>query len=129
MAYIAILKPENGRVTVLFPDLPGCGTVGDTLDEALLLASEALGGHVECLREVGGTVPDPRPLSQVRAETVDPTVTLAAIPLIEDRGTARRVNVSFDPGLLEAIDAAAKSRKMTRSAFLSSAARRELIGV
>jgi len=36
---------------------------------------------------------------------------------------------SFDPGLLDAIDDAAKSRGMTRSAFLASAARRELVGV
>lgn len=128
MTYIAMLKPEAGRITVLFPDLPGCGTVGDTLDEALVLAAEALGGHVESLREIGGIIPEPRPLSGIRAEVDDVDITLVAVPLIEDRGTAKRVNISMDPGLLDAIDRAARSRGMTRSAFLSSAARRELLG-
>ena len=129
MTYIATLIPEHGRVTVLFPDLPGCGTVGDTLDDALTLATEALGGHVEALREIGGVIPEPRSLARIRAEIDDPHITLVAVPLIEDRGTAKRVNISLDPGLLDAIDTAAKSRGMTRSAFLSSAARREIVGV
>ena len=40
----------------------------------------------------------------------------------------KRVNISLDPGLLEAIDDAAKSRGMNRSAFLASAARKEIAG-
>jgi predicted RNase H-like HicB family nuclease len=129
MTYIATLKPEDGRITVLFPDFPGCGTVGNTLDEVLALAAEALGGHVESLRDIGEAIPEPRSLSSIRAEIKDLDITFVAIPLIEDRGTTRRVNVSLDPGLLDAIDGAAKSRGMTRSAFLASAARRELVGV
>jgi hypothetical protein len=44
------------------------------------------------------------------------------IPLIIDKGRAVRANLSFDAGMLEAIDAEAKRRGLTRSAFLSSAA-------
>ena len=40
----------------------------------------------------------------------------------------RRVDVSLDHGLLHAIDEEAKQRGMTRSAFLSSAARNEIEG-
>ena len=47
--------------------------------------------------------------------------------VLRDRGSTVRVNVSLDLGLLEAIDAAARERKQTRSAFLASAARRELV--
>jgi metal-responsive CopG/Arc/MetJ family transcriptional regulator len=50
------------------------------------------------------------------------------VPLMLDLGSPRRVNVSLDYGLLQAIDAAARARGMTRSAFLSSAARKELAG-
>jgi len=71
MTHIATLEPEDGRIIVLFPDLPGCGTVGDTLDEALVLAAEALGGHVESLREIGGAIPVPRSLPSIRAEVDD----------------------------------------------------------
>ena len=50
------------------------------------------------------------------------------IPLLLDRGSSRRVNVSFDRGLLEAIDDEARQRRMTRSALLATAARREIEG-
>jgi len=39
-----------------------------------------------------------------------------------------RENVTFERGLLRAIDEAAKDRSLTRSAFLANAARREIEG-
>ncbi len=51
---------------------------------------------------------------------------LALIPLLLDRGSSRRVNISLDHGLLELIDDEARRRRMTRSAFLATAARREI---
>ena len=51
---------------------------------------------------------------------------LVLIPLLVDRGSSRRVNISLDRGLLEAIDDEARQRRMTRSAFLATAARREI---
>ena len=39
---------------------------------------------------------------------------------------ARRINISIDRGLLDAIDDEANQRGVTRSAFLAGAARREL---
>ncbi|MYE13404.1 MAG: ribbon-helix-helix protein, CopG family [Gammaproteobacteria bacterium] len=43
-------------------------------------------------------------------------------------GSSRRVNISLDRGLLEAIDDEARQRRMTRSAFLATAARHEIQG-
>jgi hypothetical protein len=54
--------------------------------------------------------------------------TLAYVPLIVDLGSPKRVNISIDPGLLNAIDDAARPRGMNRSAFLASAARKEIAG-
>ena len=51
---------------------------------------------------------------------------IVLIPLLLDRGSSRRVNISLDRGLLEAIDDEAKRRRVTRSAFLATAARREI---
>ncbi|WP_328765878.1 type II toxin-antitoxin system HicB family antitoxin [Devosia aurantiaca] len=51
----------------------------------------------------------------------------ALVPLVRDLGSTTRINVSLDLGLLRAIDEEARSRGQTRSAFLASAARRELI--
>jgi hypothetical protein len=48
------------------------------------------------------------------------------IPLMLDCGRTVRANVMFDAGLLEAIDAEAARRGLTRSAFLASAAREKI---
>ena len=41
--YVAIVEEEEGKAFgVWFPDLPGCVSAGDTLDEAMLNAAEAL---------------------------------------------------------------------------------------
>jgi len=44
------------------------------------------------------------------------------VPLVLDKGRSVRANLSIDAGLIEAIDAEAKRRGLTRSSFLASAA-------
>ena len=44
---------------VEFPDVPGCFTFGDTIEEALRYAAEALAGHLEVLRDIGQALPEP----------------------------------------------------------------------
>ena len=51
---------------------------------------------------------------------------LTRIPFIADDTRTVRANVTFDRGMLDAIDATAKERGLTRSAFLASAARKEI---
>ncbi|MGE0238240.1 MAG: type II toxin-antitoxin system HicB family antitoxin [Parvibaculaceae bacterium] len=131
MRYVALIhKDKDSSYGVSFPDFPGCVSAGATVDEAVTNAIEALAFHVEGLVADGDPVPKPRPIEAIRADkalrSVLPDATFAFVPLVQDRGTARRINVSLDLGLIEAIDEAAKDRGMTRSAFLSSAARREL---
>ena len=50
------------------------------------------------------------------------------IPLLLNSGRTVRANISLDAALLEAIDAAAKQRGLSRSAFLASAAREKIMG-
>lgn len=42
MEYIAKITKEDDGYTVEFPDIPGCYTCGDSLDEALTMAEDAL---------------------------------------------------------------------------------------
>jgi metal-responsive CopG/Arc/MetJ family transcriptional regulator len=51
---------------------------------------------------------------------------LAIVPLILDAGRAVKANLSLDAGLLEAIDDAAEAHGLTRSAFITSAAREKI---
>jgi predicted RNase H-like HicB family nuclease len=131
MRYIAFIhKDPNSCYGVSFPDMPGCASAGDTLDEAVANAVDALSGHVRMMDMDGDFVPLPRSLEDIIA---DPSLAedregalLSAIALVKDRGSSTRINVSLDLGLLQAIDDEARSRRQTRSAFLASAARREL---
>jgi PIN like domain len=49
------------------------------------------------------------------------------IPLLLDSGRTAPANVSFDAALLDATDAAAKERGLSRSAVLASAAREKIM--
>ena len=51
MRYLIVLHAELGRTDygVTVPDLPGCTSVGDTLDEALTNAEEAIRVYLEVL--------------------------------------------------------------------------------
>ncbi len=132
MRFIAFVHKEpDSCYGVSFPDVPGCTSAGDTLDEALANAIDALSGHIRLMEADGDAVPIPRTLEEIYA---DPELKqdsegaiISAVPLVRDRGSTTRINVSLDLGLLEAIDGLAKQRSQTRSAFLASAARRELL--
>lgn len=47
-AYTAIIEAaSDGTFGVFFPDIPGCTSAGDTIEEATTNAAEALGFHLE----------------------------------------------------------------------------------
>ena len=132
MRYVAFLHTDGDGWGISFPDFPGCASDGRTEDETLARGEEALGFHVEGMREDGEALPAPRSVAAIMADSSlagwrDSTV-IAYVPLLLDRGSPRRVNVSLDPGLLDAIDHEARRRKMTRSVALPSAARAEIRG-
>lgn len=59
-SYIALLRKDaDSDFGVEFPDFPGCISAGQTLDEARVMASEALAGHAEILLEGGENLPRP----------------------------------------------------------------------
>ncbi|MCQ2305094.1 MAG: type II toxin-antitoxin system HicB family antitoxin [Bacteroidales bacterium] len=55
---INLRKEEEGGYTVLVPALPGCITYGETVDEAIEMAKEAIELYVEELQDHGEMVPD-----------------------------------------------------------------------
>jgi predicted RNase H-like HicB family nuclease len=68
--YIAIIEdagPDHA-IGVWFPDLPGCTSAGDDIDEALRNAPEALELYAEGLEEDGKPLPAPRTLTELKAD-------------------------------------------------------------
>ncbi len=71
--YIAIIEdagPDHA-IGVWFPDLPGCTSAGDDIDEALRNAPEALELYADSFQESGKPLPRPRTLTELR---FDPAV-------------------------------------------------------
>jgi predicted RNase H-like HicB family nuclease len=126
--YHAIVhKDADSAFGVHFPDLPGCFSAADTLEEVMPMAVEAASLYLE--DEV--TLPKPRSIEVIRAEVAEDLTDgafLILVPYIRNSGAPTRVNISLDRGMLDAIDAAASARKLTRSAFLAQAARNEIEG-
>lgn len=59
MEYVVIFEKGNNSYGAYAPDLPGCGVVGETLQEVRTLIAEAIEFHIEGLREAGEVVPHP----------------------------------------------------------------------
>jgi len=52
-----VLQPEEeGGFSVSVPALPGCHTQGETLDEALAMAKDAIEGYLEVPAGVGDKI-------------------------------------------------------------------------
>ena len=68
MRYLAVLYPATeGGYAVEFPDFPEALTQGDTLDEAIDMATNALGIVVEEYVKARKNIPEPSTLEQVKA--------------------------------------------------------------
>jgi predicted RNase H-like HicB family nuclease len=68
--YVAIIEEAGPdmAVGVWFPDLPGCTSAGDDIDEALRNAPEALQLYAEGVASEGHRLPPPRTLTELKAD-------------------------------------------------------------
>ena len=109
---------------VVVPEVPGCFSAGDTFEEALVNAREAIELHVESLLDAGEQVPAPSPVDKLVA---DPDLKGFVWAFIDGPAEAlddavERVNVTIPRRVLHAIDQAAQRQHKIRSAFLTEAA-------
>ena len=67
--YIALVhKDEGTSYGVSFPDVPGCVSAGDTFEEAVANAGEALAGHFAAMRADGDVIPQPRDFETLKRD-------------------------------------------------------------
>lgn len=125
--YVAIISKDPDSVWgVHFPDLPGCTSAGDTMEEAVENAGKAL----RLWAEDETDLPEASALDLLRKRT-DVREDLASggmavyVPLIVAE-RKRRYNIMLDPALVEGIDRAAKTAGVSRSDFIAHAASRSL---
>ena len=71
--YRILLNPEpEGGYTVIVPSLPGCVTYGETIDEAIVMAEEAIQLYIESLIAHNEPIPD-------ESRTLEYSLTLSVI--------------------------------------------------
>ena len=124
--HAVVHKDEDSAWGVHFPDLPGCFSAADDLADVQANASEAVALYLE-----GEKAPKPSTIEKIRDMAADDLADgafLLAVPYVYVSNRPQRINLSIDRGVLDAIDAAATSRKGTRSAVLTEAARNEIEG-
>lgn len=123
--YIALLRKDpDSDFGVDFPDFPGCITAGSTLEETRLMAQEALEAHIECMRELGQTIPEPSALGDVMADPENAEAIPFPVTVPDHCGNAVQVSLTIPEADLEKVDALAKKQGKSRSAVLAEAARR-----
>lgn len=126
MRFPIVIEPGNDTHAygVVVPDLPGCFSAGDTLDEAIANAPEAILLHLEDLLDRGQPLPEPKPLERHRSnpEFADWLWAVVDVDLNALSDKAERVNITLPHRVLRAVDSYAKRHGESRSGFLARAA-------
>ncbi len=122
--YAVVHKDEDSAFGVTFPDLPGCFSAGDSLDEAIMNTKEAIELWMESVIEEGTPIPAAASITKHQA---DPDFAgwiwaLVEVDLSRLSGKAKRVNITLPERVLSAIDQAAARFGDTRSGLLAKAA-------
>lgn len=123
MKYPVAIEPGNDKQAfgVVVPDLPGCFSAGDTLDEAIDNAREAIDLWLETVIDDGGPVPDARPIAEHYA---DPEFAgwiwaVVEIDLASLSDKTERINITLPSRVLRRIDKAALAAGESRSGFIA----------
>ncbi|WP_037076597.1 type II toxin-antitoxin system HicB family antitoxin [Neorhizobium vignae] len=125
--YIGLIhKDTESGYGVSFPDFPGVVTAGSTLDEARIMAEEALAFHVEGMVEDGEAIPEPSSLESVMADPANLDGVAILVTLKTQAAKAVRINITLPEDVLERIDRFAADQGLSRSGFLARAASREI---
>ncbi len=64
MRYAVVIEKAANNFSAYVPDLPGCISTGETVDEVERLIREAIEYHLEGMREDGLPIPQPTTLCE-----------------------------------------------------------------
>jgi predicted RNase H-like HicB family nuclease len=126
MNYPIAIEPgdDHHAYGVVVPDLPGCFSAGDTLDEAITNAHEAIALWLETVMDDGGTIPAPSSVESLQKQPEFSGWIWAVVPVdlakLSDR--VERVNITLPARVLRRIDAAARAAGESRSGYLARCA-------
>jgi len=107
---------------IVVPDLPGCFSAGDTMDEAIANAEEAAAAWIDATIDAGGAIPAPSALESIAAGAHFKGWSFGVInvsaAVMEDK--AERVNIVLPKRVLERLDAMAAAAGESRSGYIAT---------
>lgn len=125
MRFMAVIHKDTGTgYGVTVPDLPGCFSAGDTLEEAIESAREAIACHIEGLLLDGEPIPERASLEMHRAneDYKDGVWVLVPVDVSKLSSKTTRVNITLPERVLAIVDQAAVREGESRSGLLARAA-------
>jgi predicted RNase H-like HicB family nuclease len=115
------LGTETTAFGIVVPDLPGCFSAGDTLDEAMMAAEEAAAAWIDSALDAGDAVPAPSSLDAIRQHADFEGWTFGVITLdpalLDD--AVERVNITLPRRVLKRLDALARAAGESRSGYIA----------
>ena len=124
---VLIHKEEGSAYGATLPDIPGCFSAGDTLEEAMDNVQQAVELYYDGEDEL--VLPSPSPIEDLMGAGVyaeGGVWVLVDIDFSFISPKTVRVNITLPEYKLRRIDKAAKARGLSRSAFLAAAAEEEM---
>ncbi len=120
---ILIHKDKGSSYGVTVPDLPGCFSAGDTLDEAFAMAREAIECHIEGLLMDGDAIPDLRPIQHhlSNPDLAEGVWALIDVDISKLSGEPVSFTAEMPKPILAMTDEIAEREGDTRSAILTRA--------
>ncbi|MBF0325042.1 MAG: type II toxin-antitoxin system HicB family antitoxin [Alphaproteobacteria bacterium] len=112
---------DNAAFGVVVPDLPGCFSAGDTLDEAMEAAREAAAAWIDAALDAGVDIPAPSRLADARSLPGYEGWSVGVIeldPALFD-DSIERVNITLPKRVLRRLDDLAAARHQSRGAFIA----------
>jgi predicted RNase H-like HicB family nuclease len=126
MRYPIAIEPRTSHSAygVVIPDLPGCFSAGDTLEEAIAGAEEAGLAWIDAALDSGDPVPPPSTLEAIRAkpEYASWILSLIMIDPVALDDTVERVNITLPRRILRRLDDEARAAGETRSGYIAKLA-------
>ena len=116
----AVFSFDPDGVSVEFPDLPGCLTCGDTEEEALRMAKEAMSLHLWGMEQDGDEIPEPSKISDLTLEANQVVVLVEAwMPPFRDHMANKAVKKTLT--IPKWLNDLAEQKKVNYSQILQSA--------
>ena len=124
MRYPIFIEPGTKRRAfgVIVPDLLGCFSAGETLEEALVNAREAIEVWLESELDNGGTVPQPKTVDAYYKDYKGWISSFAEVKLDEILDESERINISLPKRVLRRLDHQAQLANESRSGYIAKLA-------